>query len=83
MLKIACVAGAVLALSGCTQVSYNTQTGDASVTTFMTSRQDVVITRTTAGDVSWQAKNSDATTAIANAAAAAIDLAAKALVVAK
>ena len=53
----------LLLLSGCTIVSVDLNAGTAEVATFATSRQDVVITRSADGSISWATKESSADTA--------------------
>ncbi len=68
----------LLLLSSCTYVNADISNGTIDVWTFMTSRQDVVISRDENGAVTWKASRSDADSTIAQAALNVTKIAAKA-----
>lgn len=68
----------LLVLSSCTWVTADLNNGTIDVLTFMTSRQDVVISKDENGAVTWKASRSDADSTIAQAALNVTKIAAKA-----
>lgn len=59
--------GVLAALGGCTIVDVDPDTGRAHIATLMTSRQDVRITRSADGAITWEAGNSNADAVLAKA----------------
>ena len=70
-----------LLLSGCTIVSVDLNAGTADIATLATSRQNIVITRSADGSISWATKESAAdTTALDNLSAVVAKLVGAAVV---
>ena len=70
-----------LLLSGCTIVSVDLNAGTADIATLATSRQNIVITRSADGSISWATKESAAdTTALDNLSAIIVKLVGAAVV---
>ena len=67
MRNLIVVIGAAALAASCTYVSVDPVSGQAQVYTVMTSRQDVRITRSADGAISWEAGNSNADATLAKA----------------